>query len=470
MPHILIVEDENIIRNALCRLLERHQYQVSEAESVQQAKERFDFSRFHLIISDLRLPGAPGTELIPLANGTPVLIMTSHASLRSAVDSMKLGAVDYIPKPFDHDEMLKAVAQSLDKRTGIVLRAPAGNSATFVPSNQAASAPTQATEGELGIIGSSPAMQALYRTIRKVAPANATVLIQGESGTGKELVARALHNFSSRAKAPLISVNCAAIPESLIESELFGHEKGAFTGAANARTGLVEAAHGGTLFLDEIGELPLEAQARLLRVLQEGEIRRIGSVHSQKVDVRLIAATHRKLKRLAHSGQFREDLFYRLNVISLELPPLRERGADVLEIARSFLQKQSIQLGSTLYFSPAAEQLICRYDWPGNVRELENAIERAAILCEQAQIEADLLGIEAAPPEEPEATSPNLSAEGNHEPDENLSLEDYFQHFVLEHQEHMTETELARKLGISRKCLWERRQRLGIPRHKGTVE
>jgi len=470
MSHILIVEDENIIRSALCRLLERHQYQVSEAESVQQATERFDFSRFDLIISDLRLPGAPGTELIQRANGTPVLIMTSYASLRSAVDSMKQGAVDYIPKPFDHDEMLKAVAQSLSKRH-VALDAAANSSVPILPSTKKPPMPEQA-QSKLGIIGTSPAMQALYHKIRKVAPANATVLIQGESGTGKELVARALHNLSKRAKAPLISVNCAAIPESLIESELFGHEKGAFTGAASARTGLVEAAHGGTLFLDEIGELPLEAQARLLRVLQEGEIRRIGSVQSQKVDVRLIAATHRRLKRLAHSGQFREDLFYRLNVISLELPPLRERGQDVLEIAHSFLQKQNAQLGNKLRFSKAAELAIVRYGWPGNVRELENAIERAAILCEQSQIDVDLLGIEPALLDErpQERRAHRLTPAETHEPDENLSLEDYFQHFVLEHQEYMTETELARKLGISRKCLWERRQRLGIPRHKSAIE
>jgi len=471
MSHILIVEDENIIRSALCRLLERNQYQVSEAKSVQQAVERFNLSSFDLIISDLRLPSVPGTELIRLAHSTPVLIMTSYASLRSAVESMKLGAADYIAKPFDHDEMLKAVAQSLGKCNPFI--APPANSSASVLTKIKEPVLKQTDETKLGIIGSSPAMQALYRKIHKVAPVDVTVLIQGESGTGKELVARALHNLSKRAKAPLISVNCAAIPESLIESELFGHEKGAFTGANAARTGLVEAAHGGTLFLDEIGELPLEAQARLLRVLQEGEIRRIGSVQSQKVDVRLIAATHRKLKRLAHSGQFREDLFYRLNVISLELPPLRERGQDVLEIARRFLARKSEQLGDKLYFCPVAEQAICHYPWPGNVRELENAVERAAILCEQSKIEADLLGIEIAPTDEAENALPlnqHLSVNENHEPDENLSLEDYFQHFVLEHQEHMTETELARKLGISRKCLWERRQRLGIPRHKNAVD
>ncbi|TXH98607.1 MAG: sigma-54-dependent Fis family transcriptional regulator, partial [Pseudomonas sp.] len=306
---------------------------------------------------------------------------------------------------------------------------------------------------------------------RKVAPTYSTVLIQGESGTGKELVARALHNLSKRAKAPMISVNCAAIPETLIESELFGHEKGAFTGASAGRAGLVEAADGGTLFLDEIGELPLEAQARLLRVLQEGEIRRVGSVQSQKVDVRLIAATHRDLKTLAKTGQFREDLYYRLHVIALKLPPLRERGADVIEIARSFLARQCARMGrEELRFSQDAEQAIRHYPWPGNVRELENAIERSVILCEGNEISADLLGIDIELDDlHDEDFNGQLAPSGspnNHEPTEDLSLEDYFQHFVLEHQDHMTETELARKLGISRKCLWERRQRLGIPRRK----
>ncbi len=464
MPHILIVEDETIIRSALRRLLERNQYQVSEAGSVQEAQERYSIPSFDLVVSDLRLPGAPGTELIKLAEGIPVLIMTSYASLRSAVDSMKMGAVDYIAKPFDHDEMLQAVARILRDNQEARRNPP-----SEAPSKSAGKT-SVAAEGDIGIIGSCAAMQDLYGKIRKVAPTDSNVLVQGESGTGKELVARALHNLSKRAKAPLISVNCAAIPETLIESELFGHEKGAFTGASAGRAGLVEAADGGTLFLDEIGELPLEAQARLLRVLQEGEIRRVGSVQSQKVDVRLIAATHRDLKTLAKTGQFREDLYYRLHVIALKLPPLRERGADVLEIAQSFLIRQSERMGRQgLRFAHDAEQAIRHYPWPGNVRELENAIERSVILCEGNDISAELLGIDielddlnddfAEQPQQPSSTS-------NHEPTEDLSLEDYFQHFVLEHQDHMTETELARKLGISRKCLWERRQRLGIPRRK----
>jgi len=472
MPHILIVEDETIIRSALRRLLERNQYQVSEAGSVQEAQERYSIPTFDLIVSDLRLPGAPGTELIKLAEGTPVLIMTSYASLRSAVDSMKMGAVDYIAKPFDHDEMLQAVARILrDRQQASNAPAPAANSARSGNAEKTA----DNANGEIGIIGSCAAMQELYSKIRKVAPTDSNVLVQGESGTGKELVARALHNLSRRAKAPLISVNCAAIPETLIESELFGHEKGAFTGASAGRAGLVEAADGGTLFLDEIGELPLEAQARLLRVLQEGEIRRVGSVQSQKVDVRLIAATHRDLKTLAKTGQFREDLYYRLHVIALKLPALRERGSDVIEIAQAFLVRQYTRMSrEPLRFAHDAEQAIRHYSWPGNVRELENAIERAVILCEGTEISADLLGIDIELDDLDDEdfglpSAAGQSAGNSHEPTEDLSLEDYFQHFVLEHQDHMTETELARKLGISRKCLWERRQRLGIPRRKSGV-
>jgi two-component system, NtrC family, response regulator HydG len=472
MSHILIVEDETIIRSALRRLLERNQYEVSEAGSVQEAQERFSIPGFDLIVSDLRLPGAPGTELIKLAEGTPVLIMTSYASLRSAVDSMKMGAVDYIAKPFDHDEMLQTVARILNDRQQTAAT-PAASSRSTAASSGAAAQDGSAS-GEIGIIGRCGPMQDLFGKIRKVAPTDSNVLIQGESGTGKELVARALHNLSRRAKATMISVNCAAIPESLIESELFGHEKGAFTGASAGRAGLVEAADGGTLFLDEIGELPLEAQARLLRVLQEGEIRRVGSTQSQKVDVRLIAATHRDLKTLAKNGQFREDLYYRLHVIALKLPPLRERGADVLEIAKAFLARQGNRMArDDLHFSREAEQAVRHYTWPGNVRELENAIERAAILSDSEEISAELLGIDieldTLEDDFDDTCSPLGASISAGEPTEDLSLEDYFQHFVLEHQDHMTETELARKLGISRKCLWERRQRLGIPRRKSAT-
>jgi len=474
MSHILVVEDEAIIRSALRRLLERHQYQVSEAGSVADAVNQFDLSTFDLVISDLRLPGESGTEMIRRAPDTPVLIMTSYASLRSAVDSMKLGAVDYIAKPFDHEEMLQTVARII--KDNQARRNPAPQEPTAgaeIASSSAARKPAESKGSTMGIIGSSPAMQTLFKRIGKVAPTDSTVLIQGESGTGKELVAKALHEHSRRAKAPMISVNCAAIPETLIESELFGHEKGSFTGATAGRTGLVEAADGGTLFLDEIGELPLEAQARLLRVLQEGEIRRVGSVQSHKVDVRLVAATHRDLKTLARQGLFREDLYYRLNVIELRLPPLRERGEDIMLIAEALLARAAQNMNQTgLHCSPEAKQAISLHTWRGNVRELENAIERAAILCDEDEISTELLGIELDVEHERASQAANALETMSHEqsvssePTEDLSLEDYFQHFVLEHQDRMTETELANKLGISRKCLWERRQRLGIPRKK----
>jgi DNA-binding NtrC family response regulator len=447
---VLVVEDEEVIRTSLRRLLERHDYEVSEAGTVKESMEKYDIDNFDVIISDLRLPGAPGTDLIK-ATKTPVLIMTSYSSIRSAIDSMKMGAVDYIAKPFEHNEIIETVAKIIRERGRD--GKPASNDNEHEP-------PVH------GMIGSCPQMMELFRRTRKVAQTNSTVLINGESGTGKELVARAIHNLSSRESQEMISVNCAAIPENLIESELFGHEKGAFTGATATRTGLVEAANSSTLFLDEIGELPLEAQARLLRVLQENEIRKVGSVQSKKVDVRLVAATHRDLKQLVIDGYFREDLYYRINVMTLIIPPLRDRGNDILELADTILQRTCTRLKTTMRsFSDGASRAIAKYTWPGNVRELENAIERAVVLAEGDKIGEELLAIEdeiaEAELDSKQQATPILA-----EPIEELSLEDYFQRFVVEHQGSMNETQLAKKLGISRKCLWERRQRFGIPRKK----
>ncbi|MGE4417311.1 MAG: sigma-54-dependent transcriptional regulator, partial [Marinobacterium sp.] len=445
---------------ALRRLLEKNGYEVSDAGSVAEACGDFSLDSFDLIITDLRLPGAPGTDLIGLAGSVPVLIMTSYASLRSAVDAMKLGAVDYIAKPFDHDEMLKTVAATLSQ--------PRTASDNEIGGSTSGKAPEQTR-----IIGSCKSMQELYRRIGKVARTDATVLILGESGTGKELAARAIHEQSNRANRPMVCVNCAAIPETLIESELFGHEKGAFTGATSGRSGLIEAADGGTLFLDEIGELPLEAQARLLRFLQEGEIRRVGAVQPLKVDVRLIAATHRDLKTRARSGQFREDLYYRLYVMELRMPPLRAREDDILELAEAFLSKQAEKMGcESLNFSHEALELLRSYHWPGNVRELENAIERAVILADGRQITPDLLGLELEQQSLADIESqyaqrhrpPPVDSDASSGARTDLSLDDYFQRFVLENQDQMSETELAKTLGISRKSLWERRQKLGIPR------
>jgi DNA-binding NtrC family response regulator len=465
MPRILIVEDEEIIRSAVRKMLTHAGYDVTDAGSVEEAEEH-DLGSFDLIISDLRLPGAPGTEMIRRAPATPVLIMTSYASLRSAVDSMKLGAVEYIAKPFDHDEMLASVAAILARKSTPAAADDSGAVTTKTVTQAAESDPASI------MFGQCEPMQRVFTLIRKVAPTETTVLIQGESGTGKELAARALHLMSPRAAAPLISVNCAAIPESLIESELFGHEKGAFTGAVGARTGLIEAANGGSLFLDEIGELPAEAQARLLRVLQEGEIRKVGSTQSLKVNVRMLAATHRNLKAMTRSGEFREDLFYRLNVMQVRIPPLRDRQGDILILARRFLKRQGAKMGKPdLQFSADAVRTIERHRWPGNVRELENAIERATILCDSELITPALLDLNGDGDSEyiPETlvAGDNKQAQAQGADSQgDLSLEDYFQHFVLENQERMSETELAQKLGISRKSLWERRQRLGIPRKK----
>jgi len=449
MNKILIVEDEDIIRNALKKLLLKHGFEVVEAGSISEAKKN-SFEHFDMIISDLRLPGGQGTDLITLAGNTPVLIMTSYASMRSAVDAMKLGAVDYIAKPFDHKEMLDTVARILNDHSAVK------------SSRRPLSSTVADTKAENMIIGSSASMKTVFSNIAKVAPTNATVLIYGETGTGKELVATAIHQQSPRAHKPLISVNCAAIPESLIEAELFGHEKGAFTGADMARSGLIAASDHGTLFLDEIGELPLEAQARLLRVLQENEVRAIGAVKSRKINLRLIAATHRDLQQLCREGKFREDLYFRINVFQINLPPLRERRNDILELTQAFLSMLCAQLGKAVpTIASETLSLLEQHSWPGNVRELKNVLQRALImndgqqplLPEHLELKNNIASTAAG------TTSVSIAYE-------NVSLDDYFIKFVQENELTLSETELAKRLGISRKNLWERRQKLGIPRKK----
>ncbi|RLK51048.1 two-component response regulator CbrB [Alkalispirillum mobile] len=450
MAQLLIIEDEAVIRSALRRLLTRNGYRVAEAESLEEAKEGHRFADYDLIIADLRLPGEPGTGVIPLAGEVPVIIMTSYASVRSAVEAMREGAVDYIAKPFDHDELLLTVDKVLKDHR-------------LQRQNAALKADIQRDYPVSGIIGECQAMQDVFQRIHKVAPTDTSVLILGESGTGKELVARAVHEQSARKDGPLIAVNCAAIPDSLIEAELFGHEKGAFTGAVGARQGLVESADGGTLFLDEIGELPMQAQGRLLRVLQEGVIRRVGASRERQVDVRLLAATHRDLQALVNEGQFREDLFFRIDVMEIRLPPLREREGDIPVLAQVLLEKICKRLNRpALQLSGEALAAISDYHWPGNVRELENTIERAVILCEGETITAEQLTLPRRRSPEGGETPPSGGGAPSGKPD--LSLEDYFREYVLANQDQMTETALAKGLGISRKALWEKRQRLGIPR------
>jgi two-component system response regulator AtoC len=440
MARILIVEDERVVRGELKRLLERHEHLIAEAASVREALEARPTS-FDLVLSDLRLPGAPGTELIAPAEGVPVVIMTSYATVKSAVEAMRLGAADYLSKPFDPEELVlvveRVLAEAKLKRQHAALRAE-----------------SERTFPIGGMVGRSEGMKAVFERIRKAAPTDATVLVLGESGTGKELVARALHAQSLRRDGAFIAVNCATVPESLLESELFGYARGAFTGALSDQSGLIEAAHGGTLFLDEIGELPAAAQARLLHTLQDGEVCRVGAAGGRRADVRLVAATHRDLPRKVEAGTFRGDLYYRLKVVEVRLPPLRERSADLDALTDALGARIAAKLGrGTPTFSAAAREAIHHHHWPGNVRELENAIERALILCDEVDVTPELLGLEepavvaAAPP-----------------PAEDPSLVAYFTRFVEEHQTTLSETELARRLGISRKTLWERRLRLGLSR------
>jgi DNA-binding NtrC family response regulator len=358
---------------------------------------------------------------------------------------MKQGAVDYISKPFNHDEMVLTVNRALEKsnieRQNKIL---AQEVARDYPID--------------GMIGNCEPMKKVIDLIHRVAPTDATVLILGETGTGKELVARAIHAQSSRKSHPLISVNCAAFADNLIESELFGHEKGAFTGALQLKKGLIEAANDGTLFLDEIGELPMEAQANLLRVLQENEIRRVGSNKTIKVNVRVLIATHKDLKQMVADKLFREDLYYRLNVFELNLPPLRERAADTQQLADVILTKMCRRIHrKAIRFSEEAYQQLNHYHWPGNVRELENVIERAVILCADKIIHTSDLGFK-------KPLTIDCAIKGKPDPVEHpLSLDDYFIDVVKRFQPQFNETELSKMLGISRKNLWERRLRLNIP-------
>lgn len=447
MSQILIVEDEPVIRAALRKLLERHEHDVAEAESTEEAAG-LALSDFDLIISDLRLPGEPGTRLIEAARPVPVLIMTSYASLRSAVDAMREGAVDYIAKPFDHEEMMLAVDRVLRENS-------------LSRHNQVLRAEVERDHPVEDMVAESPPMQELMRQVDRVAKTDATVLISGEPGSGKELTARALHQRSPRAGAPIMTLNCAALPGDELEQELFGRQ--------GQNRGLVETASGGTLFLDEIGEASAEVQGRLLRLLEAGEFSRLDDSTTRHTDIRLIAACSGSPGRLVTEARLREDLYFRLRVVQLDMPPLRERGEDIGNLAHALLSRLSGRHNrEPLHFTSEALETMYRHRWPGNVREMENAIERAVILAEGPEITPELLALETE--QEPGAGDPaQATPRALLDPQEDLSLEDYFTRFVLENQESMTETELAQKLGISRKCLWERRQRLGIPRKKASA-
>lgn len=372
LPPVLVVDDEKNMRRSLQVMLGDEGYAVRAAESAEEGLQFLASEEFFMVITDARLGGMTGYEFLSRLKtqwpGLPSLMITAHATPKLAVEAIKAGALDYLAKPFEPEELFHAVARCAEhhrlRRENAVLRSRAGDAVTLEQ-----------------IVGDSPKMRELRQLIRTVAATDARVLILGESGTGKELVAGAIHHLSSRSAENYVRINCAAIPETLLESELFGHEKGAFTGALKQKPGRVEEADGGTIFLDEIADMGRPLQAKLLRFLEDGSFTRVGGTEELRVQVRFIAATNRDINKAIAAGDFREDLFHRLNVVQFNLPPLRERGEDVLLLAAHFLKVFRAKMGKNVEgFTPAAQQRLRNQRWPGNVRELRNAVERALIL------------------------------------------------------------------------------------------
>jgi DNA-binding NtrC family response regulator len=382
---LLVVDDEANARAALAELLREEGYRVETAADGFKALGKLEEFEPDLVLTDLKMPGMGGVELLEKLRAkdeeTVVIVMTAFGAVETAVDAMKKGAADYLTKPLNTAELFLVVAREMDRRR---LRREAGSLRARLSERYSFD----------NIIGDAPAMQTIFQTVAQVASARASVLITGESGTGKELIAAAIHQRSPRAKGPFVKLHCAALAETILESELFGHERGAFTGAVGRREGRFQQAHGGTLFLDEIGEISPAVQVKLLRFLQEHEFERVGGNETVHVDVRVVAATNRDLKQEVAKGRFREDLFYRLNVINVEMPALRARLSDVPVLAMYFLKKYAEQNGKRLDgFSTEALARLGAYAWPGNVRELENVVERAVVLCN-----GSLIGVSELPP------------------------------------------------------------------------
>ncbi|HYY56829.1 MAG TPA: sigma-54 dependent transcriptional regulator [Pyrinomonadaceae bacterium] len=383
-PLILIAEDEDVLRAILMRLLEDAGYRVAAAASAEQALERFAAEDVAVTITDIRMTGMDGLALLDRIKDTDaeaiVIVMTAYSSVDSAVAALRKGAYDYITKPFVNEDLLQSVKNALRQRE-------------LFRENRALRRELDRRYSFSEIIGTSPALQAVFRLVEKVAATNTNILIQGESGTGKELIARAIHHNSSRAERPFVAINCGALPETLLESELFGHTKGAFTGAILNKPGLFRSAEGGTVLLDEVGEISPAMQVRLLRTLQEHEVTPVGSSLAVPFDARIICATNRDLEKEVADGRFREDLFYRLNVIEIHLPPLRERREDIPLLVRNFITRTArAQERDEKAIEPAALSALINYAWPGNVRELQNAIERAFTLS------GDQIDLDSLPP------------------------------------------------------------------------
>ena len=450
MTKALVVDDERKMRRVLQMLLETMGVESVAAESAEQALECFEREQVALVLTDLRMPGASGIDLLTrireLDPEVPVIVMTAYGTIETAVDAMKRGAFDYVLKPFDVQAIELTIRKALEMRR-------------YRVENRYLREVSAPATGFQSLIGSSPAMGQVYALVERIAPTRSSVLVTGETGTGKELVARAIHDLSPRRERFFVPLNCAAIPSELLESELFGHVRGAFTGADKDRVGKFELADGGTLFLDEIGDMAYPLQAKLLRVLQEGVIERIGSNKRITVDVRVISSTHRDLPAAIRDERFREDLYYRLNVFNIELPPLRARREDVVPLARHFLARFARDVGKPApALTPAAAAVLEQHAWPGNVRELQNLMERAAVLSDGPEVDAGFFRV-LLPAVEPKAGEPAA---------ESLLLEPA----VAELERRLilralsaagdNKVEAARLLGVSERTLWYKLKRHGL--------
>jgi len=462
MHAILVVDDEPNYLIVLSELLRDEGFEVFTAQSGQEALPIVHNTDLDLIISDMKMPGLDGIQFLEqikkVNRELPVILITAYAEVEKAVEAMRLGAYTYLAKPFSNEALLASVQKAIEHYD--LVREIKRLRDEVAPKS-----------GFGGMIGKNERMRAVYQLIEKVAPAPSSVLITGESGTGKELVARAIHNLSPRKDAPFISVNCAALSRNLLESELFGHEKGAFTDAIAMRKGRFELADSGTLFLDEIGEMPQALQAKLLRVLQERSFERVGGTKSLRVDVRILAATNKDLKDEVDKGDFREDLYYRLNVIHIHLPPLRERVDDIPRLVTFFLEKNARQLGKeNLEISPEALRLLVSLPWEGNVRELENTIERAAILCNNNRIDPE--DVQPDSTELAEAQEWSSSLDLNQFIPEDLSLSDVLngieEKLVRKALEdaNQIQARAAEKLGITKSLLQYKMKKYKLQRKK----
>jgi DNA-binding NtrC family response regulator len=457
MPSLLIVEDESKLLKLLVRAFAGlPQWVVQTASTAEEAIEQSSQSKPDVVLTDLRLPGMSGLDLMAAVrkdnHSTRFVVMTAYATVASAVDALRSGAVDYLIKPFPNEELMHVMGRI-------------ENEIRLAAENESLRNRLSVYEGPSGLIGSSEAVNKLRRLIAKAAPTQSTVLIRGESGTGKELIARAIHEQSGRAGSPLVRVNCGAIPENLLESELFGHVKGAFTGATERRVGRFEMAGEGTVFLDEMGDLPLPLQVKLLRVLQEREFEPVGSSQTKATQARILAATNRDLEAALPAGTFREDLFYRLNVVQIQAPPLRDHIEDLPELVEHFTRRIALREGVPFKL-PSSEALAAlnKWRWPGNVRELENTIESALIMGEAERIElVDL------PAHIRDCRSPGALATGTAEGQPSLDLStatlDEVERFLLVKalgESGGNQSEAARRLGITRRTLGYRREKFGI--------